>query len=221
MDRISENNVLCLTGTLAGRPQFSHSSRGAEFWQFPLAVRRLSGTEDVLNVIARREMLEALQPEESEKLRVLGELRSFNNRSGTGAKLVITAYAQTLVRSGGEDENSLRLIGTLCKAPTLRQTPLGRDICDLMLAVNRRCGRSDYLPCICWGSLAREAARWTVGRRLRLEGRVQSRRYLKNTELGAEERVAYEVSVAAAEPLREEDPASAFFPQRPSTPGVP
>ena len=201
MDMISENNALRLTGTLAGRPHFSHSSRGAEFWQFPLAVRRLSGTEDILNIVARRELLEALAPEEAEKLQVLGELRSFNNRSGTGAKLVITAYAHALSRSDGEDENSLCLTGTLCKPPTLRQTPLGRDICDLMLAVNRHYGRSDYLPCICWGSLAREAACWAVGQRLRLEGRVQSRRYLKNTDLGAEERIAYEVSVAAAEPI--------------------
>ena len=201
MDMISENNALRLTGTLAGRPHFSHSSRGAEFWQFPLAVRRLSGTEDILNVIARRELLEAFAPEETEKLQILGELRSFNNRSGTGAKLVITAYAHALSRSDGEDENTLRLTGTLCKPPTLRQTPLGRDICDLMLAVNRHYGRSDYLPCICWGSLAREAACWSVGQRLRLEGRVQSRRYLKNTDLGPEERIAYEVSVAAAEPI--------------------
>ena len=101
----------------------------------------------------------------------------------------------------GAHENSLCLTGTLCKPPTLRQTPLGRDICDLMLAVNRLYGRSDYLPCICWGSLARQAVRWSVGQRLRLEGRVQSRRYLKNTDLGPAERIAYEVSVSAAEPL--------------------
>ena len=220
MDRISENNVLRLTGTLAGRPQFSHSSRGTEFWQFPLAVRRLSGTEDILNVIARRDLLDSFAPEECEKLQVTGELRSFNNRSGAGAKLVITAYAHALGRSHGEDENSLQLRGTLCKAPTLRQTPLGRDICDLMIAVNRRCGRSDYLPCICWGSLARQAARWAVGQRLQLQGRVQSRRYLKNTDLGPEERVAYEVSVAAAEILREADTLSPFPAQYPPTAGV-
>ena len=201
MDMISENNALRLTGTLAGRPHFSHSNRGTEFWQFPLAVRRLSGTEDILNVIVRRELLESLAPEESDKLQVLGELRSFNNRSGSGARLVITAYARALSPGSGADENSLCLTGTLCKPPTLRQTPLGRDICDLMLAVNRLYGRSDYLPCICWGSLARQAVCWSVGQRLRLEGRVQSRRYLKNTDLGPAERIAYEVSVSAAEPL--------------------
>ena len=200
MDMIPENNVLRLVGTLAGRPAFSHSGRGVEFWQFPLSVLRLSGTADVLNVIVPRELLEAAALSAGDKLLVQGELRSFNNRRGEGAKLVITAYARELSLCSGEDENRLQLLGTLCKAPTLRQTPLGRDICDLMLAVNRHYGRSDYLPCICWGALARQAAGWQVGDRLRLEGRVQSRSYLKLTEEGTVERTAYEVSVLTASP---------------------
>ena len=200
MDMIPENNVLRLVGTLAGRPAFSHSGRGVEFWQFPLSVLRLSGTADVLNVIVRRELLEAAALSAGDKLLVQGELRSFNNRRGEGAKLVITAYARELSLCSGEDENRLQLLGTLCKAPTLRQTPRGRDICDLMLAVNRHYGRSDYLPCICWGALARQAAGWQVGDRLRLEGRVQSRSYLKLTEEGTVERTAYEVSVLTASP---------------------
>ena len=199
MDMIPENNVLRLVGTLAGRPAFSHSGRGVEFWQFPLSVLRLSGTADVLNVIVRRELLEAAALSAGDKLLVQGELRSFNNRRGEGAKLVITAYARELSLCSGEDENRLQLLGTLCKAPTLRQMPLGRDICDLMLAVNRHYGRSDYLPCIRWGALARQAAGWQVGDRLRLEGRVQSRSYLKLTEEGTVERTAYEVSVLTAE----------------------
>lgn len=198
MDMIPESNYLQLCGTLAGAPVWSHSSRGVEFWRFPLSVRRLSGTADVLNVVARRRLLDALEPESAGKLQLIGELRSFNNRSGSGAKLVISAYARELRFCDGEDINRLLLRGTLCKPPTLRQTPLGRDICDLMLAVNRPYGRSDYLPCICWGSLARQAARWQVGDKLRLEGRVQSRRYLKNTESGTVERTAYEVSVLTA-----------------------
>ena len=201
MDMIPETNSLRLVGTLAGRPFFSHSSRGADFWQFPLSVLRLSGTPDVLNVLVRREQLEALRLTEGEKLCVEGELRSFNNRRGEGAKLVITAWARTLALCDGEDENRLQLRGTLCKPPNLRQTPLGRDICDLMLAVNRHYGRSDYLPCICWGKLARQAASWQVGDRLSLLGRVQSRRYLKQTEAGPLSRTAYEVSVLTAEPV--------------------
>ena len=199
MDMISENNMLQLVGTLAGRPAFSHGSRGLAFWGFPLSVRRLSGTEDLINVIARQELLEALELAEGRKLCLSGELRSFNNRHGEGARLVITAFARQLSLCGGEDENRLLLRGTLCKPPKLRQTPLGRDICDLMLAVTRPYGRSDYLPCICWGGLARQAARWEVGERLRLEGRVQSRRYIKLTEEGPAERTAYEVSVLTAE----------------------
>ena len=201
MDMISESNSLRLCGTAAGSPFFSHVTRGAEFWQFPLSVLRLSGTADLINVIARRELLEPLCLMGGERLLVEGELRSFNNRRGEGAKLVITAYARTLQPAPGADENRISLLGTLCKPPSLRQTPLGRDICDLMLAVNRRCGRSDYLPCICWGALARRAASWQVGDRLRLEGRIQSRRYLKVTEQGPVERTAYEVSVTEASPL--------------------
>lgn len=220
MELIQGNNIVRLVGTAAGRPCLSHESRGEAFYRLPLTVRRLSGAEDELPLLLRRGLLEKLELREADKLCVSGELRSFNNRSGAGAKLVITAYAHALGRSHGEDENSLQLRGTLCKAPTLRQTPLGRDICDLMIAVNRRCGRSDYLPCICWGSLARQAARWAVGQRLQLQGRVQSRRYLKNTDLGPEERVAYEVSVAAAEILREADTLSPFPAQYPPTAGV-
>ncbi len=198
MDMIPENNSLLLIGTLAGRPLFSHSSRGAAFWQFPLSVLRLSGTADVLNVLMRQELLEQLPIAEGDKLLVRGELRSFNNRRGEGARLVITAWAKELLLCEGEDENELNLLGTLCKAPNLRQTPLGRDICDLMVAVNRHYGRSDYLPCICWGALAREASCWQVGDKLRIRGRVQSRRYLKLTEEGSIERTAYEVSVLEA-----------------------
>jgi primosomal replication protein N len=198
MDMTQESNHLELCGTLAGAPVFSHSSRGAEFWRFPLSVRRLSGTADLLNVVARRRLLDTLAPQSAGKLQLTGELRSFNNRSGSGAKLVISAFARELRFCEDGDANRLFLRGTLCKPPNLRQTPLGRDICDLMLAVNRPYGRSDYLPCICWGSLARQAARWQVGDRLRLEGRVQSRRYLKNTDSGPVERTAYEVSVLTA-----------------------
>lgn len=199
MDMIPESNRLELCGTLAGAPVFSHSSRGEEFWRFPLSVRRLSGTADLLNVVARRRLLDALELQSAGKLQLTGELRSFNNRSGSGAKLVISAFARELRFCEAEDENRLFLRGTLCKPPNLRQTPLGRDICDLMLAVNRPYGRSDYLPCICWGSLARQAACWLVGERLCLDGRVQSRRYLKNTDRGPVERTAYEVSVLTAE----------------------
>ena len=195
MDMISESNYTRLCGVMAGSPVFSHSGRGEQFYTFPLEVRRLSGNTDTLNIMVRRSQLALLELNDAEKLRVTGQLRTFNNRRGEGAKLVITVLAMELELCSDEDENVVVLSGTLCKEPTLRTTPMGRDICDLMLAVNRHYGRSDYLPCICWGAKAREAGQWTVGTELTLEGRIQSRRYIKLTDSGAVEKTAFEVSV--------------------------
>ena len=201
MELIPENNIVRLVGTAAGRPTLSHESRGETFYRLPLTVQRLSGAEDEIPLLLRRRQLEALELQEADKLRVSGELRSFNNRSGEGARLVITVFARTLAFCGEPDENFTQLRGALCKPPKLRRTPMGRDICDLMLAVNRPYGRSDYLPCICWGPMAREAAAWEVGARVQLAGRVQSRPYIKMTEDGPLEKVAYEVSAAEIERL--------------------
>lgn len=195
MDENNNTNFAGLCGTVAAAPVYSHSARGTDFYTFPLSVERLSGASDVINVILRREQLEALELCEAEKLRVTGEVRSFNNRSGSGAKLVISVFAKELCFFDGDDENLIRLHGTLCKAPNKRTTPMGRDICDLMLAVNRRYGRSDYLPCITWGQKARDAAAWEVGTVLDLEGRIQSRRYIKLIDGKAYEKTAYEISV--------------------------
>jgi len=199
MDMIQENNRVRLCGTMAGAPRWSHSAGGQEFYSFPLEVQRLSGSSDVLNIVLRREQLAAVEAQERARLLVTGELRSFNNRRGEGAKLVLTVLARELALTDEPDDNRVSLLGTLCKAPNPRVTPLGRDICDLLLAVNRRGLRSDYLPCICWGSCAREAARWTVGTVVRLEGRFQSRSYVKLGEQGPETHVAFEVSAARAE----------------------
>lgn len=199
MDMNCENNRVSLRGIMAGPPVFSHAGRGQEFYRFPLEVQRLSGAADTLNIILRREQLEAVAPREGERLRVCGQLRSFNNRSGQGARLVITVFARELWAEEGEDENRVQLRGTLCKEPKLRCTPMGRDICDLMLAVNRHYGRSDYLPCICWGKRARQAALWTPGTKLSLTGRVQSRGYIKMTDEGPQEKTAFEVSVMELE----------------------
>lgn len=211
MDMISENNYTKLCGAMAGAPVYSHSSRGQEFYSFPLEVQRLSGNTDVLNITVRREQLDRLPAGEEERLCVTGELRTFNNRRGVGAKLVISVFAKELdfAGEGEEDTNLVRLTGTLCKEPNLRTTPMGRDICDLMVAVNRRYGRSDYLPCICWGVKAREAALWPVGTVVRLEGRVQSRNYIKVTEEGPVEKTAFEVSVTEIAPLNEDEEGQA------------
>lgn len=201
MELNRENNEVRLCGVLGGAPVWSHSLRGQRFFRFPLEVRRLSGNVDTLNILVRQEQLEQLAPEEKSRLRVTGQLRSYNNRRGTGARLVLSVLGRELNFCDEPDENSVRLCGTLCRAPNLRTTPMGRDICDLMLAVNRPYGRSDYLPCICWGLLARESALWSVGDALCLEGRFQSRPYIKLTESGPEPRVAYEVSAISCQPV--------------------
>ena len=195
MDMNFENNRIRLCGVMGSAPVYSLAARGERFYTFPLTVERLSGNSDTLNIVLRRGQLDAVELTEGGKLCVTGQLRSFNNRRGEGARLVITVLAEQICLCDEPDENRVWLSGTLCKAPNGRVTPLGRDICDLMLAVNRHYGRSDYLPCICWGQQARQAALWPVGTRLRLEGRFQSRHYVKMNEDGPVDRTAFEVSV--------------------------
>lgn len=195
MDENISRNTARLCGVIAAAPVFSHSGRGECFYTFPLEVARLSGATDKINIIVRDELMESIQLCEAEKICVVGELRSFNNKSGEGAKLVITVFAKELYLCDDDDLNEVHLIGTLCKKPNLRMTPMGRDICDLMLAVNRRYGRSDYLPCITWGLKAREAAEWGTGTMVTLEGRIQSRNYIKIVGGDPVEKTAFEVSV--------------------------
>ena len=197
MDESMVRNYAVLRGILADAPRFSHMSRGERFFIFPVETRRLSGTADTINVIARQSLLESAEIMEAGKIRVTGELRSFTNKRGEGAKLVIAVFAKALALEDGEDINTVELSGTLCKEPNLRVTPMGRSICDLMLAVNRRCGRGDYLPCICWGSRAREAADMHTGDHLSLTGRIQSRPYIKLIDGEPVEKVAYEVSTVS------------------------
>ncbi len=195
MDEIKVNNYCMLRGAMTAVPRYSHCSRGEDFYIFPLEVCRLSGTTDTINIIARSSLLDALEVVENCKLCVEGELRSFNNKSGEGPKLIISVFAKELWFDSDEDENTIELCGTLCKPPKLRVTPMGREICDLMVAVNRRYGRSDYLPCIAWGIHAREAAMWDVGTNICLTGRVQSRQYTKVIDGESFEKTAYEVSI--------------------------
>ena len=130
-----------------------------------------------------------------EMIRISGQFRSFNNRTGTGSRLILSVYAQQFQSGTGTPCNQILLSGTLCKPPSLRRTPLGRSICDLMLAVPRHYGRADYLPVIAWGQLAIQTSEMHVGDTLELEGRVQSRIYHKVTPDGVEQRTAYEISM--------------------------
>lgn len=189
-------NSICLHGVVGADPVPSHSNHEVEFFVFPLVVCRLSGTEDRINVVVSRQVLEQCAGVRGgQEMTVQGEVRTFNNRSGQGSRLIISVFARSLWRQRGEDENSLELSGTLCKPPVLRGTPLGRTICDMILAVNRKYGRADYLPCIAWGSLAHRCAERSVGERVHLTGRLQSRVYQKLIEGEVRDRTAFEVSV--------------------------
>lgn len=194
------NNIIFLRGRLAAAPALSHSNHGVDYLMFPLTVRRLSGAEDRLNIVAAREQLSGFSLGPGSPLCVRGEVRTFNNRSGVGSRLVVSVFAKELFQEEGEDENRLELSGTLCKPPVLRTTPLGRTICDMILAINRRYGRADYLPCIAWGSLAYRCGAMGVGDRLALEGRLQSRVYTKEVDGLLQERTAFEVSVMSLLP---------------------
>ena len=189
-----ENRVV-LRGTVAGEAVLSHQVHGIDFYRFPLAVPRLSGREDLLNILFPLSSPETALPQAGAFVEVTGEIRSFNNRSGVGNRLVITVLARSVVPGEGDPCNQVFLHGVLCKPPVLRRTPLGRDICDLLLAVNRRYRRADYLPCIAWGSLAHLCGSLTVGDRVRLTGRLQSRLYNKTIEGRLEVRTAFEVSI--------------------------
>lgn len=197
-------NFVELRGVLTSAPVFSHESRGERFFTFPVEAQRLSGAVDKLNVVARESLLGETLISDASCVHVVGELRSFNNKHGEGAKLVVTVFARDLYLDEGDDLNLVELLGTLCKPPNLRITPMGRDICDLMLAVGRRCGRSDYLPCICWGIRAHQASLWEVGDKLSLKGRIQSRQYIKLVEGSATEKTAFEVSVIDIEKCNSE-----------------
>ena len=192
-------NEVLLEGIALEAPALSHENHGTRFYRFPLQVPRLSGTPDTLPVLVPEALLTAVRLEDP--LRVRGQLRSFNNRSGVGNRLVLTVYAQAMEPGSGEPCNRILLSGALCKPPIFRRTPLGRSICDLMLAVNRKYGRADYLPCIAWGTLAQRCGGLHVGDGVKLEGRLQSRSYQKVVDGVTQDRTAFEVSVMHLEPL--------------------
>ena len=191
----TRKNAVVLCGAVQSEPVFSHENHGERFYRFPLAVRRLSGQQDCLWVLVTTGQVRTLGCLKGRRMKVEGQLRSFNNKSGQGSKLVISVLARTIVETLEEDRNCVHLTGALCKPPVLRRTPLGRCICDVMLAVNRRYGRADYLPCIAWGQVAVRVGQMQVGNVLALEGRLQSRQYTKVLEDCSEVRTAFEVSI--------------------------
>ncbi|MGX8705525.1 MAG: single-stranded DNA-binding protein [bacterium] len=199
------NNRILATGKLEGELALSHEVMNEPFYTGTLAVRRLSGTVDRLPVTIPGKLMALLPEDRNKLLLVSGQVRSYNKVIDGAGRLMVTLFAQAIQETTENDTlNRVTLIGALCKPPVYRSTPFGREICDMMLAVNRAFGKSDYIPCIAWGRNAQYAARFGVGDRVRLTGRLQSREYQKLTESGEYlVRNAYEVSsftLEAAEP---------------------
>lgn len=192
-------NQILLRGCLGELPRLSHENHGVRFFAFPLEVRRLSGNVDTLPVLVPEPVLCAMDLSGGDMLEVSGQVRTHNNRTAGGRRLVISVYAEELTACQGESENCVELSGVVCREPVYRRTPLGREICDVMLAVNRSYHRTDYIPCIFWGRTASLVSLSAVGSGLRLSGRLQSRTYLKLLDGGSETRTAYEVSAMYAE----------------------
>ena len=193
------NNSITLRGSLVELPEFSHENHGRRFLRFLLEVPRLSGAVDLLPVITEETVLAELDPCGGSMLTVTGQIRSHNLRTETGRRLMIFVFASEVLAEDGDPINEVVLEGPLCKEPVYRRTPLGREICDMMLAVPRAFHRADYIPCIAWGRTALEISDCHTRDIIRLQGRLQSRIYTKVTEEGLQERTAYEVSALSAQ----------------------
>lgn len=197
-------NSITLRGQLQALPQFSHENHGRQFYRFLLEVERLSGAVDILPVIAEQQLIQNIDPFAGNMLTVTGQIRSHNQRVNGVRHLMIFVFAASVTAEDGEPINDVFLEGVLCKEPSFRRTPLGREICDGMLAVPRAFRRADYLPCILWGRTAQDIAACHTGDRIRIQGRLQSRIYTKLTPDGPEERTAYEISALNAEAIEDE-----------------
>ena len=197
-------NQITLRGCLVELPVFSHENHGRRFFRLYLEVARLSGTADILPVIVEENLLAALDPCGGEMLRVTGQVRSHNIRTPAARRLMIFVFATEICAEDGPPINDCILEGPLCKEPVYRRTPLGREICDIMLAVPRAFRRADYLPCILWGRTAQVLSACHTRDRIRICGRLQSRVYTKLTENGPQERTAYEISALTAQQVWDE-----------------
>lgn len=199
-DKLFENNQVTMMGEIVSAFQFSHEVFGEGFYMVELAVSRLSNYSDYIPLMVSERLIDTEQDYTGQFIRISGQFRSYNRHEEKKNRLVLSVFVRELEFLDEIDENEktnqIFLDGYICKAPVYRETPLGREIVDLLLAVNRPYGKSDYIPCIAWGRNARFASGFEVGTRVRVWGRVQSREYTKKlSETECEKRVAYEVSV--------------------------
>lgn len=198
----SDNNRLTLAGKVTSEKRFSHEIYGEKFYVFDLAVERLSGNADIIPITVSERLLVNNELEVGKKVSVEGQFRSYNSYENEKNRLVLTVFVKDIqfVEEEETATNEVVLDGFICKKPIYRKTPFGREISDLLLAVNRAYNKSDYIPAIAWGRNARFCENMPVGTEVRIVGRVQSRSYEKKYEDGTvETKVAYEVSVASLE----------------------
>ncbi|MEZ4357433.1 MAG: single-stranded DNA-binding protein [Eubacteriales bacterium] len=189
-------NILELTGHVLTKPVKSHELFDEVFYTFNIEVKRLSFVSDILPVTVSEKTLSLFKIDEGDLIKVTGQLRSYNHIKEGSSKLVLTVFCKKLSPSENEFENDVSLMGYVCRKPTYRITPFGREITDLLLAVNRAYNKSDYIPLIVWGKNARLTSDLQIGDRIRIEGRLQSREYEKVLDTKKEIRTAYEVSVS-------------------------
>lgn len=201
MDSKITNNTVALIGEIVSGFTYDHEVYGEGFYMVDLAVRRLSDQVDVLPVLVSDRLLDVSRDYNGETIQVFGQYRSFNILKGNKRGLFLSVFAREIYflsedRVDATKSNSIYLKGFLCKSPKYRKTPLGREITDLLIAVNRPYGKSDYIPCIVWGRNAIYAAGFEVGSAVEITGRIQSREYQKRLEGDSvETRTAYEVSI--------------------------
>jgi primosomal replication protein N len=200
-DKLFENNQVSMIGEIVSEFQFSHEVFGEGFYMVEIAVNRLSNYADYIPLMVSERLVNTEEDYTGQIIHVTGQFRSYNRHEEKKNRLVLSVFVRELefLDEVGEDEktNQIFLDGYVCKEPIYRKTPLGREIADVLLAVNRSYGKSDYIPCICWGRNARFASGFEVGSHIQILGRIQSREYVKR--IGEEEtqrRIAYEVSVS-------------------------
>ncbi|MDE7015219.1 MAG: single-stranded DNA-binding protein [Kineothrix sp.] len=203
-DKVIENNQVVIMGEIVSDFTFSHEIYGEGFYMVDVRVERLSDSIDIIPLMVSERLLDVNGDYKGMYIVVNGQFRSYNRHEERKNKLVLSVFAREIdfVDEIGENtkSNQIYLDGYICKEPVYRKTPLGREIADLLLAVNRPYGKSDYIPCICWGRNARYASNFEVGARCAVWGRIQSREYMKKiSEEELEKRIAYEVSVSKLE----------------------
>lgn len=202
MENYTNNNKAEIWGTVAGEPEFSHEIYGEKFFIFTMDIPRLSGIYDKIRVMVSERLMSDGMVEVGDILKILGQFRSYNSYDNGTNRLILTVFARDIVRDAEEEENpnSIYLNGFICKEPVYRTTPFGREITDMLLAVNRTYNKSDYIPVIAWGRNARFCNNLKVGDNVKIWGRIQSRDYQK--KIGEDEvitKTAYEVSVSKLE----------------------